>query len=236
MHIVTTRRDGSAVIKPFSWSYSRLKNFETCPKRHYHIDIAKEYKEESEQLDWGDRVHKSAAKRLADKVPLPAGMEMLEPWCQRIEGGGNGRLLVEQKLAIAEDFGACGYFDKAPRPTWFRGVADALKLVGPVALAIDWKTGKILEDSVQLALTAQCVFAHYPEIQKIRTEFIWLKEDATTRADFSRDDMAMLWRSLMPRVDALRQAHEQTNYPPTPNRLCRKYCPVDKCPHHGVRY
>jgi hypothetical protein len=236
MQVITTRRDGSAIAKPFSWSYSRLKNFEVCPKRHWHIDVKKDAKEdeESEALVWGDTVHKGAAKRLSTKQPLPQGLELLEPWCQRIEHGA-GTILVEQKLAIASDFGKCGYFDKGDRPTWLRVVVDALKLAGPVALAIDWKTGKILEDSVQLALTAQCVFAHYPDVQRIRTEFIWLKEDATTRADFARSDMAELWRQVLPRVDALKLAHDTTSYPPRPGKLCRSWCPVKQCPHYGER-
>jgi len=236
MQIITTRRDGSAVAKPFSWSYSRLKNFEACALRHKAVDIDKEYREdESEQLAWGDTVHKGAAKRLKDKSPLPAGLALLEPWCRRIEGNGAGVLLVEQKLAIASDYGPCDWFAKGNRPAWFRGVADAIKLVGDVALAIDWKTGKILEDSVQLALMAQCIFSHHPQIQKIRTEFIWLKEDATSRADFSRDDMVGLWRELLPRVQRLKDAHDTGVYPAMPGRLCRKWCPVQKCDHFGQR-
>lgn len=103
-----------------------------------------------------------------------------------------------------------------------------------MALVADWKTGKILEDSVQLALMAQCVFAHHPEVQRVRSEFIWLKEDATTRADFSREDMVKLWVSLNPRIAALEHAHNTTTYPAKPGSLCRRWCPVKACPHHGV--
>lgn len=232
VNIVTTSRTG-APLKPFAWSYSKLKNFEVCPKRHYEIDIAKNVQEdESEALKWGNQLHKSAADRLGKGVPLPKEMEgILGPWVERLVTKP-GNMLVEQKLAITKQFGPCTFFDKA---AWFRGVVDVLKLLTPVALAIDWKTGKIIEDSVQLALTAQCVFSHYPEIKKIRTEFIWLKDDATTRADFSREDMPAMWRSLWPRVEALEHAHNTTTYPATPNRLCANWCPVKSCPHHGKR-
>jgi len=227
--VTTTHRSG----KPFTWSYSRLKNFEVCPKRHWEIDIAKNVKEEEgESLIWGNRVHKAAADFLGKGTPLTTEFAVLAPWCARLLAGvtPGSNLLVEQKLAITKEFGPTGYFD---RPVWFRGVADVLLISGPVALAIDWKTGKILEDSVQLALTAQCCFAHHPEIQKIRTEFVWLKEDASSRADFAREDMPGLWRSIWHRVEALEQAFTTTTYPATPNKLCRKYCPVTSCPHHG---
>jgi len=226
MAAITTYR----TQKPFAWSYSKLKNFETCPKRHYEIDVAKNIKEEdSDELKWGNTIHKSAAKHLGEGAPLIQGTEVLQPWCDRIKAGG-GTILVEQKLAITRDFGKCDWFD---RNAWYRGIGDVIKIVGDVALVVDWKTGKILEDSVQLALMAQCVFAHHPEVTHVRSEFVWLKEDASSREDFSRDDMAGLWRLLWPRLELLEHAHNTTTYPAKPGRLCRKWCPVQSCPHWG---
>jgi hypothetical protein len=216
--------------KPFTWSYSRLKNYETCPKRHWHVDIAKDAKEEdSEQLLWGNQVHDALAKRIGKGVELPTTMKVYEPWCEKILTGG-GKILVEQKLAITEEFKACGFFDKT---VWFRSVGDVIKISGPVALIADWKTGKVIDDSQQLALAAACVFAAYPEVQKIRSAFIWLKEDTTTDATFDRDSMVDMWGSLWPRIEQLKQAHETTNYPAKPGYLCRRWCPVRQCPHYG---
>ena len=216
--------------KPFAWSYSRLKNFESCPKRHYEVDIIKSVKEEeSEQLKFGNMLHDALAKRIKDGTALPKPFAQYEPWVERI-ADPEGKILVEQKLAITKDFAPCDFFD---RQAWFRGIGDVIKIKGPVALILDWKTGKVLEDSQQLALMAQCVFSHHPEVQKVRSEFIWLKEDATTRADFVRDDMVKLWGSLYPRIEALEHAHNTTTYPARPGNLCRRWCPVSSCPHHG---
>lgn len=226
MSVVTTYNKP----KPFAWSYSRLKNFESCPKRHYEVDIIKSVKEEeSEQLKFGNMLHDALAKRIKDGTPLPKPFAQYEPWVERI-ADPQGKILVEQKLAITKDFAPCDFFD---RQAWFRGIGDVIKIVGPVALILDWKTGKVLEDSQQLALMAQCVFSHHPEVQKVRSEFIWLKEDATTRADFTRDDMVKLWGGLFPRIEALEQAHRTTTYPARPGNLCRRWCPVSSCPHHG---
>ena len=86
MAITTTTRTGAPRIKPFAWSFSRLKNFEVCPKRHYEIDLAKNIKEPlGEQLQWGNYVHDSLAERCGkDRKPLPADMQMYEPWA--VEG------------------------------------------------------------------------------------------------------------------------------------------------------
>lgn len=222
-------------MKPFAWSYSKLKNFESCPKRHWHIDIAKDVKEEeSEQLAWGNMLHKAAAKRLSMGTALPPGMAgagKLEEWCARLLSTP-GVLLVEQKLAINKEFGPCDWFGK---DAWYRAVVDVLKVHDVVALAIDWKTGKILEDGVQLALSAACIFAHHPTVQKIRTEFVWIKEGGvSTREDFDRAQLPVIWRNIWHRIEALEQAHNTTSYPAKPGRLCRKWCPVTQCPHHGT--
>lgn len=219
-------------MKPFAWSYSKLKNFESCPKRHWHVDIQKDVKEEeSEQLLWGNMLHKAAANRLSAGTALQPGMEALEEWCKRILEGP-GKIHVEQKFAITKEFGPCEWFAKE---AWYRGIADVLVIHGEVALAIDWKTGKIIEDAVQLALMSACVFAHHPEVQKIRTEFVWLKEGGvSSREDFDRNSIATVWRNLWPRIEALEQAYNTTTYPPKPGFLCRKWCPVTQCPHHGT--
>jgi hypothetical protein len=225
---------------PFAWSYSKLKNFEVCPKRHYNVDVIKKFKEEEgEALQWGNAVHKALAARCgSQRVPLPTTMMGYEKWAAAITSGGNATILVEQQLAIDDIFGPTDWFSSDAKKAgknepWYRGIADVLKIAGPVALAIDWKTGKIIEDAPQLALLAACIFAHHPKVLKVRSEFIWLKEDARTREDFNRNEMAAVWRGLWPRIEVLQHAHETLNYPPKPGYLCRRYCPVTTCPHHG---
>lgn len=237
MTAVTQQRDGSPLQvakKPFTWSYSKLKNYEICPKRHEETDLKQSTKpEKSEALDWGDEVHKAAAAHLGKGVPLTQNtLDTLEPWTERIKKTP-GEILVERRYALTRELSPCGYFDKG---VWYRGVADVLKLYEDVGLAVDWKTGKILPDSVQLALMAACVFAHHPEIKKLRTEFIWLQYDASTRDDFTRESMPQVWANLFPRVTPLENSYNSGIYEPKPNRLCAGYCQVESCVHHGKRY
>lgn len=217
--------------KAFSFSYSKLKNYETCPKRHFHYDVSKDVVEpEGESLQYGNAVHAALANAITGDAELPSHFKHLAPWAEKVKTGRVDKMLVEQKLAITNEFEPCEWFAKN---AWYRGIADVVKITGRVALAIDWKTGKIVEDGSQLALMAACIFAHHPEVEKIRTEFVWLKEDATTRADFSRDDMALVWAGILPRVKLLQIAHETTTFPPKPGGLCRKWCSVTSCPHQG---
>jgi hypothetical protein len=222
--------------KPFAWSYSKLKNFETCPKRMFHYDISKDVREpESQQLLDGNFTHKTLAERISKGAPLPTQVAMYEPWAARVLAGEapdpkSKTILVEQQLAILRDFSPCTWFDKK---TWFRGIGDVIKIAGPVALIIDWKTGKVKEDQTQLMSMAQCVFSHHPEVQQVRSEFVWLAAEATTRMNFKRADMPGHWASVLPRVALLENANQTMTYPAKPGGLCKRWCAVTDCPHHG---
>lgn len=209
-----------------------MKNFEVCPKRHYEIDLAKNIKEpEGEQLVWGNHVHKCMADRVGvNRKPLPKDFPAhYELWAQRVVNGG-GTIFVEESLALSKNFTPTGNFDA---DTWLRVKCDFYKIVGDVCLTVDWKTGKILEDSVQLALTAICLFAKHSELRAVRASYVWLKEDCESSENFLREDVPAIWRSIWSRIEAMEKAHQFTNYPPTPSGMCLKWCAVKSCPHNG---
>jgi hypothetical protein len=227
-------RDGQPTLPPggkeWSWSYSKLKNFEECPKRMYEVDIAKSVQDGGgEALLWGNAVHDALAAALKSNVPLPPEMLGYQYWVDRVRRG-TGTLQVEQKYAITRQFQKTGYFAK---DVWYRGIGDVIRLNDDVALILDWKTGKILEDSVQLMLMAQCLFSHYPQLNYVRSSYVWLKEDCETPELFTRQEVADQWVGLLDRVNGMERAAKEMNYPPKPGRLCKRFCPVVSCPFHG---
>lgn len=235
------------MAKNFSWSFSKSKNFETCPKRHYEVDLAKNYSDTSEALDWGNDVHNALAAAMLHKAGLPEsidGRDRVTPaalpdtmtdyqkWIDiYADPGLPGTLLVEQKFSITKDFQPCGWSDW--NRAWFRAKGDAVRILGPVARAMDWKTGAVKHDSRQLMLLAQCIFAKYPAVQRIKTEFVWLKEDCVTPEVFDRATIAREWPPVLAVVEQMVQAAATLNYPPKPGKLCRAWCPVMSCPYHG---
>ncbi len=223
---------GIVAKKEWAWSYSKLKNFDTCPKRFYEIDVQKNYQEEEKPdgpLATGNRAHDALAKACTGVEPLPAEFSHYQDWVDRVKAGP-GNLLVEQKYAITRDFRPTTYFAK---DVWYRGIGDVVRIWDNVALILDWKTGKIVEDSVQLMLMAQCIFSHFPAVQRVRSEYVWLKEECTTPEVFSRQEVADQWIELLPRVTKLEAAMKTSTYPPTPSGLCKRYCVVTSCPFHG---
>ena len=215
----------------FTWTYSKLKNVEDCPRRHYELDIARNYKDgESEELVWGNYVHAELAKACSTGNKLPAELEPYQKWVDRVRRWNKGKLYVEQKYAITKTFEKSNW--KAPA-VWMRAIADVVYVEPPVAVTLDWKTGKILDNPVQLGLVAQCVFAMFPDVQIVASEYVWLKEDTTSGENFKREDMKYLWSKLLPRVNDYEQRIATQRFEPKPGGLCKRYCPVTSCPHHG---
>jgi len=213
-----------------AWSYSKLKGYETCPRRYHEVTILKNFVEDTEAPTEGRGVHNALAHSIQTGNNLPEPMVEYQRYVYVVRAGP-GDIFVEQQYAVTKEFKPTKWFAK---DVWFRTIVDALRIDGPVAHAVDWKTGKMRNvDVVQLMLVATAVFAHFPDVRKCRTDFVWLKEDTTTTEDYDRRQMMDPWVELMPRVDTFVKATEEKNFPPKPGFLCKNWCPVSSCQYHG---
>jgi len=218
--------------KSFSWSYTKIKNSEACGFRHEQIDLLRNFKEAEDPygpLAWGNKVHEEMAGSIKSGQPMEGETAEYNEWIDRVREGP-GELFIEQKYAITKDFSPTAW---ASPHAWYRGIGDVVRVNDDVALGLDWKTGAVKEDSVQLALLAQCLFSHFPDVKVVRTEFIWLAHDINTTEIFRREKMGDFWAEFMPRVDKYQKMVETNDFKPTPNGLCKRYCVVTSCPFHG---
>jgi hypothetical protein len=223
-------------MKPFTWSWSKLKNYRTCPKRHYEVDIIKRFSDdENDAVKWGHTVHEAMANYIGKGMKLPQTVSRYHAWPDNViqmrDEDDTIKVSVENKLAIGKDFSATGYFDPT---TWFRSVADVMILSPAGAITLDWKTGnKVNPEFEQLGLSSQCVFAHYPKVETVESYYIWLGHDTHTHKTYRRDDMASLWNDLWPEILQMDEAYRTTTYPAKPSGLCVRHCPVVDCPYYG---
>ncbi len=220
---------------PFNWTYSKIKNFETCPKRCYHIDIIKDpacVGGDTTSLDEGNAVHKAIADAISGKAALPKHRQYLQFWVDYAKSFP-GKLEVEQKLAITKDFTPCGYFDKGDKGVWHRSVGDVIGIHGPVGVVLDWKTGKPKDDDMQLSVIGACLFARDPALMAIRAEFVWLEHGARSKIHLHRHQLPSLWNAMLPRVNSFKNAIDTNSWPAKPGGLCSRYCAVKSCPHNG---
>jgi len=213
-----------------AWSYSRLKNFETCPKQFWHLNIQKDVKmPESKEMGYGKKVHKAIELFITSAQPLPADLQHLMPVLDKFVSAP-GEKHAEQQLAITKDLTPTGWFDK---DVWCRAIVDLAVVNGDRAVLCDWKTGKIDDDFTQQRAAAALFFIHYPEVERITMMYYWIKDKKATSEELVRPDVRHVWRVLMPRVAKYTYAHEKTEFPPKPSGLCKRHCPVKSCPHNG---
>lgn len=216
--------------KPFTWTFSRIKNFQSCPKKYYHVEVSKEYPfEDNAKTIEGKEIHAALARRIKQGFVLPVKFAHLENYAVGVLTG-QGKVYVEQKYALTDALEPTGYYAD---DVWVRAIADVVKVKDDMAMAIDWKNGKETEDSPQLGIIAQAVFSTFPQVQFIRSKYVWFQSETETVLDFRREDMPMFWVAMRRDVQDLKDATDNFDFPPVQNGLCKNYCPVKSCPFNG---
>ena len=218
-----------------TWSYSAATTFEQCPKKYYHLYVAKDVKQDNDSpvLKYGNEVHKACELYIKNGKPLPEQFSQFQGVLDKLKLIP-GDKLPEYKLGLTKDLKATGFFDN---DVWWRGVADLLILDRDKGLAtvIDYKTGKSSEraDTRQLSLLSIAIFKHFPEIKVVKAGLVFLVAKDLIKEQYHTDNVDELWvewDNLIKRIDA---AYESNVFNPSPNFLCRNYCPVSQCAHCG---
>lgn len=231
--------------KPVAWSYSVLDAYETCPKRYYLTKISKVVVEkQTDEMAWGNRVHKALENRLIHGTPLPENIADYEVMVAKIAAKAKevgGVVEAEQKMALNRDYNPVTYFAK---DVWVRGITDVTITNKRFAFIGDWKTGAKKPNSAQLRLTAAMTMHQKPYVEKVVNAFLWLKDGSITPETFTRADLPTIWGEFIPRVARLEHAVQASQqdpvnaakyFPAKPSGLCRNWCPVGKklCDHCG---
>jgi hypothetical protein len=210
-----------------SWTYSQLESFETCPKKFYHLKVARDIVEEQgPHAEWGTRVHTALEEYVKKGDALPDGMTQWAPLMDKITRLP-GEKLTEFKFALDKNFQPAEW-----KQSWTRGIADLLVIKDDKAVVMDYKTGK-RKITEQLDLYAAYTFAYYPEVKTVTTAFVWLKEKKIDKTPIKREDTPIIWQKLIPRVRKLESAYERDSWPERPSGLCRGWCPVLSCKFNG---
>lgn len=214
-------------MRKFAWSYSALTAFETCPWRYYLTRVSKEIVEpETEALRWGNEVHKAFEDyvKAGGEYPTPDWFAKWKPIADKILSKP-GEIHAEYEAAITEDLRPCGWWDDE---VWCRGKFDVAIVNGGKATILDYKTGKRKPASDQLKLFALLAFIHFPEVNEVKTGFIWLKTGQVDTETYTREMADALWPEFIHRVERMRHALESMKLPKKQSGLCRNWCPVPK--------
>lgn len=214
------------------WTYSSLKKFLTCPRQYFEVKVAKNYKEpQHESALYGEQFHKAAELFIADGTPLPPQFAYAQKGLTAL-AALPGAKYCEYKMGLRHDLTACD-FDAEDR--WWRGIADLVVLDGAVAKVLDYKTGASAKyaDTGQLELMALGLFAHFPELEKVRGALWFVVAGNFIKANYTIDNSTHLWAKWMTDYSKLLVAHKTNVWNANPSGLCKKHCVVTSCPHNG---
>lgn len=215
------------------WSYSSLTAYETCPYRYQQERILKVtpkvvYKE----ADEGVKKHAAIEHYLKGEKPLEDQdlKQLVDTTLAKLT---TTNFKYEHKLAVTKDRQPCDWNDS---DAYYRGILDVMYVdpASPNGAIYDWKNGKVNEYSEQLKANSILVMAHYPHVNTVHTEYVWMRFNKTTPAKIFRDFSDAIWMKFVKRVDKLEEALQTDCWPKRTSGLCKKYCPVNNCEHNGA--
>lgn len=222
----------------FSWSFSQLSQFETCPfqwaeERYYHMIP----RQETKQTLFGTEVHtafedyvKSDGQTVA---PVEYFMDGLK-WAQGLVLAKKRgcTVLTEYKMALNRKLQPVDFdSDEA----WARGIADIVIIKDNIARIWDWKTGKEKDNNLQLLIFCAFLAQHFPEIEEFQAEFIWLKtgKKVGMPRPITRRELLDVWKKILAMVKRMEEMIATETFIKKPNGLCRQWCAAARCPHCG---
>jgi hypothetical protein len=181
--------------------------------------------------DEGIRKHKEIEEYLKGETHL-SNISLRKLVDRTLVGLNPDFFKYEHKLAVTKDLKPCEWDDPN---CYHRGILDVMYVdpMDTLARIFDWKNGKVNEYSEQLKANSICVMAHYPHVQTVHTEYVWMKFGKTTPAKNFRDFTEKTWNKFKIRVDRMEEAVANNHWPKKPSGLCKKHCPVVTCEHNG---
>lgn len=222
--------------KPFSWSFTALTNFESCPKRYagekFYCTVPFV---ETEATRWGNRVHSCAEQFMKEQpVKEPELLPDLHPFLDILKSAPKlGRPQVEMEIALTRDLAPTSWFGKE---AWFRGKIDLsfvpMKDHSCVHL-LDWKTGKPKDDTDQLKIFCAAYSRIYPGVARYVPKYIWLKNKTVSGLGgdgiLQASELPNVWAGILGRVARMEQAWAADNFPARPSALCPWCSQYDGC-------
>jgi hypothetical protein len=230
----------------FTWSYTSMQEFLTCPaqwaaKRYYKTlkDV------ESEAMRVGNMIHETAEHYLKSKIGqtfkpssihtqyLPA----VQKYCDALIASG-ADLHVEKEMCFDKQMRLSSW--RAWDTVWVRSKADVLAKKDHRLSIVDWKTGKYKEDFLQLKMFA--VFAAltpgFEDVQEFDPKFIFTKEAPPKNIlrlpePIKRTDLKPILAEILSVVRRMEAAWESETFPAKRNGLCKNWCANTDCTHCG---
>jgi hypothetical protein len=219
-----------------AWSYSSLKTFQQCPKKYYHLKVAKDVKDDgSEATVYGKELHKVAEDYIKDGTPIPERFAFIQKTVDALKNIP-GEKHTEIELGVSNKNGKlnpCGFYDKE---AWYRGIAELLIVNGDEGYLVDYKSSKNAKyaDLKQLDLLAGAVFAHFPELKTLKSALIFVVSNEFVNKEHNSQHKLAYFEHVRFDLERLEKAMETGVWNAVSGPLCG-WCPVKTCQNYRER-
>jgi hypothetical protein len=206
--------------------------FDQCPKKYYHLRVAKDVKEpETDAMLYGTLFHEAAELYIKDGTPIPPQFTFVKSTLDNLKKL-EGDKYCEFEMGLTENLEPCGFKDK---DVWWRGIADLLVINGDEARCLDYKTGKSAKyaDTDQLELMALAIFKHFPQIKKVKAGLLFVVSKNFIKDSYNAENQDKMWLKWFTEYNRMKFSYEKNVWNPRPSGLCRKHCSVLECAHNG---
>jgi hypothetical protein len=220
-------------MSTIKWSYSSLALFKQCPKKYFHLRVAKDFKEpETEALTYGTQVHEAAEKFIRDGEPIPPKFAFIQESLDMLNKL-DGAKLCEYKMGLTKNLEPCDFFSE---DVWWRGIADLIVLneEKEMAFVVDYKTGKSsrFADTKQLEILSLALFKHFPKVKRVKAGLLFVVAKDFVKTEYQQDN-EKAWVSWLEDTNRLEEAYKSEVWNAKPNFSCKNYCAVVSCVHNG---
>lgn len=214
------------------WSFSSLKTFQQCPKKYYHVKVAKDIKEpDTTATLYGKSVHTAAEEYIRDDKPIPPQYAYLQETLDHLKAI-EGEKHCELRLGLTKDLKACDF--DAP-DVWWHGIADLVVINHDKQLAhsVDYKTSKSARyaDVKQLDLVALGIFARFPNIVRVKSALAFVVSKEFVAAEHHAAMSTKYIEKPAQDVARIEAAYKSGVWNPVQGPLC-KFCAVKDCEYN----
>lgn len=200
-----------------AWSYSRYKDYVTCPfkAKCKHVDKIKE--PGNAAMERGSAIHKMAEDYVKSMLTalLPPELKYFEEELKFLK---KVRAKCEQDVAFTKDWKSTGWFD---RDAWLRVKMDVYVFYADTKSIdiIDHKTGKPKDDYIdQLELYAIAGLLLFPEAVSVRTMIWYIDSGEEVFKVYKRIELAKLIAKWEKKTAPMLQ---DVRFAPKPGNYCR---------------
>jgi len=211
-----------------TWSFSSLKSYEACPLRLQYSRVDKIPRAElppDNPMMRGSRLHEEIEKYILTGEEIPSKLkydgELIEESRQQFLAG---KAQTELSWAFDNQWRLVPSDDPN---LWLRAILDVfIRESETEAWVIDWKSGKSWMKDVahhqQAQLYTVCAFRACPELETIKTSFVYIDEKGkTTHRQYTRDQARNIEITYHNRAVRMTNA---TTLPPKPTEMTCRYC------------